>query len=212
MAATAVNPTRMELLRTKNRIKLAQKGHKLLKKKRDALIMQFFEAAKKARGVRQKLVGTMDTANKSLIKAKAITGAVEVESIADTTPEMPMLDIHLENVMGVRIPRIKLTKEKREQSYGFMFTSSQLDTAVKNFNKSKQEILDLVEMEETLRRLSDEITKTKRRVNALEYIMLPHLISTKKYIISKLEEMERENFFRLKVVKKKKEKAARKGK
>ena len=210
MAATSVNPTRMELLRTKNRIKLAQKGHKLLKKKRDALIMQFFETAKKARGVRQKLVETMDAANKSLIKAKAITGAVEVESIADTTPEMPELDIQLENVMGVRIPRIKLREEKREQAYGFMFTSTQLDTAVANFNKSKQEILDLVETEETLRRLSDEITKTKRRVNALEYIMLPNLIHTKKYITSKLEEMERENFFRLKVVKRKKEKEARK--
>ena len=209
MVTTSVNPTRMELLRTKNRIKLAQKGHKLLKKKRDALIMQFFETAKKARGVRQKLVETMDAANKSLIKAKAITGAVEVESIADTTPVMPELDIQLENVMGVRIPRIKLREEKREQAYSFMFTSTQLDVAVANFNKSKQEILDLVETEETLRRLSDEITKTKRRVNALEYIMIPNLVHTKKYITSKLEEMERENFFRLKVVKRKKEKEAR---
>lgn len=208
MAATAVNPTRMELLRTKNRIKLAAKGHKLLKKKRDALIMQFFETAKKARGVRQKLVETMDTANNSLIKAKAITGAIEVESIADTTPKMPELDIQLENVMGVRIPRIKLQEEKKAQSYGFMFTSSQLDTAVKNFNCSKQEILDLVEVEETLRRLSEEITKTKRRVNALEYIMIPNLIHTQKYIVAKLEEMERENFFRLKVVKRKKEKSS----
>ena len=206
MAVTAVNPTRMELLKIKNRIKLAAKGHKLLKKKRDALIMQFFETAKKARGVRQKLVETMETANNSLIKAKAITGAVEVESIADTTPEMPELDIVLENVMGVRIPRIKLREKKMEQSYGFMFTSSQLDTSVKNFNKSKQDILDLVEIEETLRRLSDEITKTKRRVNALEYIMIPNLIHTQKYIVAKLEEMERENFFRLKVVKRKKEK------
>ena len=168
--------------------------------------MQFFETAKKARGVRQNLVETMQTANKSLIKAKAITGAVEVESIADTTPEMPEVVIVLENVMGVRIPRIKLRERKKEQSYGFMFTSSHLDTAVANFNKSKQEILELVEVEETLRRLSEEITKTKRRVNALEYIMIPNLIHTQKYIVSKLEEMERENFFRLKVVKRKKEK------
>ncbi len=207
MAATSVNPTRMELLKIKKRIKLAAKGHNLLKKKRDALIMQFFETAKKARGVRQKLVTTMDTANNSLVRAKAITGAVEIESIASTTPEMPELETELENVMGVRIPKIKLKEKEKEQSYGFMFTSSQLDTAVKNFNRSKQEIIDLVEIEETLKRLSEEIVKTKRRVNALEYVMLPNLTNTKRHITAKLEEMERENFFRLKVIKKKKEKA-----
>ena len=206
MSQKAVNPTRMMLLRTKNRIKLAEKGHKLLKKKRDSLVMQFFEAAKKARGVRDNLASTMDEGFDSLIKAEAITGVLEVGSIADATPEMPDIELKLANVMGVRIPQIEFTQEEeKRRGYSLMFTSTHLDRAVDDFNQARNEILELVETEETLRRLSDEIVKTKRRVNALEYVMIPDLIRTRKYITSKLEEMERENFFRLKTVKKKKE-------
>ena len=206
MPQRAVNPTRMMLLRTKNRIKLAQKGHKLLRKKRDSLVMQFFEAAKKARGVRDNLASTMDSGFNSLIKEQAITGVLEVGSIAESIPEMPEIELKLANVMGVRIPKIEYTREdEKKRGYSLMFTSTHLDRAVDDFNQAKNEILELVETEETLKRLSDEIVKTKRRVNALEYVMIPELIRTQKYITAKLEEMERENFFRLKTVKKKKD-------
>lgn len=216
----AVHPTRMELLGMKKRIKLAEKGHRILREKRDALIMEFFKVVDKARTARVELVGTMRQSYGNLIRAEAIMGPTEVESIATSIRAVKDVNVRTENIMGIHVPKLELVEgqplketldkggaaaqvQTQAQAYSMASTSSTLDDTITDFNKALQQIILLVEAEETVRLLSDEIKKTKRRVNALEYVMLPRLKSTRKYIQMRLEELERENFFRLKTVKKK---------
>jgi len=203
-----IHPTRMELLGMKKKIKTAEKGHRLLKEKRDALIMKFFEIIDKARSVRSKLIDTIGHSYENLIKAESIMGPSNVESIAESIPGISELKLKPENIIGVSIPRLESVemggiRESIGVEYSPMTTSSVLDEAANDFGEVLQQIIQLVEKEEQVRRLSGEIKKTKRRVNALEYIMIPRLKNTKKYIQMRLEEIERENFFRLKVVKRK---------
>lgn len=200
-----VHPTRMELLEINKRITLARKGHKLLKEKRDSLVMEFFKIVDKGRDCRKKLIADMGFGYGNLIKAEALAGSAQIDSIASTMPEFGSINLRFSNVMGIKIPKIELEEESRKAEYNLISTSSKLDEAIHDFNKLLKQILNLVEAEETIRRLGDEIKKTKRRVNALEYIMIPRLENTQRYITMRLEEMERENFFRLKAVKKKKE-------
>ncbi|MFH0860128.1 MAG: V-type ATP synthase subunit D [Candidatus Altiarchaeota archaeon] len=202
-----VHPTRMELLGIKKRIKLAEKGHRLLKEKRDAIILRFFEIVSSARDARSGLVKTMGDAYPNLVRAEALSGLSNVGEAAAASPEMPPIRITMENIMGVQIPKVNFEERERLRSYDQVMTSPKLDEAYDDFNQSLRQITSLVEKEETVRRLSSEIRKTKRRVNALEYILLPRLGNTKKYIEMRLQEMERENFFRLKTVKKKKKQA-----
>jgi len=196
----------MELLEIKNKIKLATKGHKLLKEKRDSLIMEFFKVVDKARDSREKLSKKLDTAYKNLIISEAISSSENVEAIANAIPESGEILIEKSNIFGVEIPKIKfLKKDNAVSEYETTSTSSKLDEARRDFSEIFLDILKLVEAEESMRRLGEEIKLTKRRVNALEYILIPKLINTRKYIQNRLEELERENFFRLKMVKKKKE-------
>jgi len=206
-----VAPTRMELLEMNKKIKLAKKGHKLLKEKRDSLVTEFFGVVEKARGSRAMLSSTMNSAYPDLIKAEAIMGTANVEDIAGTIPEKGEINISSKNVMGVRIPQVNLTLNKHEYDEkirGSVYSSSKLYDASEKFDKAYDELIRLAETEETIRRLGEEIKKTKRRVNSLEYIMIPRLGATKRYITSRLEEMERESFFRLKMVKRKKQREA----
>ncbi len=205
-----ISPTRMELIEINKKIKLAKKGHKLLKEKRDSLVTEFFGIIDKAKGARASLAETMNSAYPDLITAEALSGTVNVESYAATSPEKGTLNISSRNIMGVRIPKIELVENKasQEKTYGSAFTSSKLDDAQEKFDKAYMDMIRLAETEETIRRLGEEIKKTKRRVNSLEYIMIPRLTNTKRYITSRLEEMERESFFRLKMVKRKKQKEA----
>jgi len=206
-AVSGVHPTRMELLKAKRKTKLAKKGHKLLKEKRDALIMEFFNVVKKAKGTRCELATTLTDGYDNLIKAESVIGSTEVHSIASTVEDEPQIEMKISNVMGVRIPRMTIANPERGGKYGLMFTTSKLDDSVKNFNTAVEQIVNLIEIEETIKRLSSEIKKTKRRVNSLEYVMVPRLEATQRYIRMRLEEMERENFFRLKTVKRKKMKS-----
>jgi V/A-type H+-transporting ATPase subunit D len=175
-----VSPTRMELLDMNRRIKLAKKGHKLLKQKRDSLVTEFFGIIEQARGGRTELVAAM---------SKGYT----------------------RNIMGVKIPKIEVIKKDVPAGTitGSAYTTTKLYESKKDFEKAYDDLVRLVEIEETVRRLGEEIKKTKRRVNSLEYIMMPRLGATKKYITSRLEEIERESFFRLKMVKRKKQRAAK---
>lgn len=197
----------MELLEINKKIKLAKKGHKLLKEKRDSLVTEFFGIIDKAKGARASLADTMNAAYPDLIQAEALSGTANVESIAVTSPEKGSLNISSRNIMGVRIPKIELVVNAaaQERTYGSVFTSAKLDDAQEKFDKAYTDMIRLAETEETIRRLGEEIKKTKRRVNSLEYIMIPRLTNTKRYITSRLEEMERESFFRLKMVKRKKQ-------
>ncbi|NCS91721.1 MAG: V-type ATP synthase subunit D [Candidatus Altiarchaeum hamiconexum] len=205
--AKQVSPTRMELLRIKQKIKLAQKGHSLLKKKRDALMMELFETAKNMKAIRPQIQKDIINGQETLIKAYAMAGPLEIKTIGDSAGEMPELNITYESVGGVKLPKIEIdSKNTGKIDYGVVMTSSSIDNSVDKFESIKRGLLSLIKIEEKIKRLAQEIIKTKRRVNSLEHILIPELLKTQKNIKAKLEEAERENFFRLKIVKKKSEK------
>ncbi|MFN3527616.1 MAG: V-type ATP synthase subunit D [Candidatus Altarchaeaceae archaeon] len=207
--AQQVSPTRMELLKIKQKIKLAKKGHELLKKKRDALSMHLYEVAKSMENVREEIFNEIREGYKTLIKAEALEGPLSIRSIADSSPQVPDINFKWKNIAGVRIPSdISILEEKNKEkiNYGTVLTSSALDNSIEKFTIVRDRIADLFRIEEAIIRLSKEIIKTKRRVNSLEYILIPRLEQTQRNIKAKLEEMAREDFFRLKMVKRKKSK------
>ncbi len=198
------NPTRMELLHTKARIKLGKTGHNLLKQKRDALILDFFKILKRARDLRGELNLKMKDAYKSLSVAHAYHTTFELESIAAGVEEDLGLEVKTRNVMGVRIPEITSTIQEHkygERGYSVIGTSAKIDDVVEKFGEVLRIVIVLAETETAIRRLIKEIEKTKRRVNALEFVVLPRLNKPKNEISFRLEEMERDAFVSLKVIK-----------
>lgn len=200
-----INPTRMELLKLKQREKLAVKGHSLLKEKRNALIMEFFNILERVKGSRDEVAVKLQEAYQDLTEAQIIMGDLSVKKAAMSVTESVDVDIDSRSVMGVVVPVVESEISQRtivERGYGFMDTSVKLDEAAKKFEESIQLIIELGEIEKTIMLLASEIESTKRRVNALEHIIIPRLENTVKYIEMRLEEMERENFVRLKMIKK----------
>jgi V/A-type H+-transporting ATPase subunit D len=200
-----INPTRMELLKLKDREKLAVKGHSLLKEKRNALIMEFFNILERVKGSREDVEETLKEAYKDLTAAQIVMGDLAVKKSAMSVKESIKIDIDSRSVMGVVVPVIDSEINERtmvERGYGFLDTSVKLDEAASKFEKSLRLIIELGEIEKTIILLAGEIESTKRRVNALEHIIIPKLENTVKYIEMRLEEMERENFVRLKMIKK----------
>ncbi len=201
-----VNPTRMELLNIKNRIRLADKGHKLLKQKRDVLIMEFFAILEQAKDIRGELNKQMSRSFNSLAIAEAYHGIFEVENAAMAVKKVPNVEIKVKNVMGVKIPDITgryVKKSVMERGYSFVGSSAKIDEASDAFETSLGTIIELAKTENALKKLIREIEKTKRRVNALEYVLLPRLKGQARFISMKLDEMERSEFFTLKMIKKK---------
>lgn len=199
-----VNPTRMELLKLKERVKLARKGHKLLKEKRDALVMELFDVIEEARGIRGNVERLLREAFEHLIIAESVMGVLTTQEAAMSVEESVGVDFANKNIMGVLVPLIEARREKKtviERGYELRETSAKLDEATDKFEDSIEPILKLAEIETSVKLLAEEIEKTKRRVNALEYIVIPRLENTTKYIEMRLDEMERENFFRLKRIK-----------
>ncbi len=199
-----VKPTRMELLKLRKRVILADKGYKLLKEKRDALISEFLIVIKEVRKRRKKVEAELASAFKSLVAARALLGSKTVKQLSSVTMRDCSLDVKTRNVMGVTVPVVNVPETTRkviERGYGFFDTSAQLDEAAYNFERSLKAIVELAEIEETVKRLAMEVEKTKRRVNALEYIVIPRLKATAKYIQMHLDEMARDSFLRLKKIK-----------
>lgn len=200
-----VNPTRMELLKLKDREKLAVKGHGLLKEKRNALIMEFFNILERVKGSRENVESKLAEAFEDLTAAQIIMGDLAVKKAAMSVKESIKVDIDSRSVMGVSVPLIEAETSNRnlvERGYGFVDTSAKIDEAARNFEESINLIIELAEIEKTIVLLAEEIESTKRRVNALEHIIIPRMENTVKYIEMRLEEMERENFVRLKMIKK----------
>ncbi|HDZ35526.1 MAG TPA: V-type ATP synthase subunit D [Thermococcus sp.] len=199
-----VKPTRMELLNLKRRISLAKKGHKLLKDKQDALVMEFFTIYDEALQLREELGRKMADAFRALQSAEIDVGTLRLKEIGLSVKPNREVEIKTRNVMGVPVPLIDADSFRRsvnERGYSFVSSSAKVDLAAEKFEEVLDLAVRLAEVEETLKRLAREIEVTKRRVNALEYIIIPRMEATVKFIKGRLDEMERENFFRLKRVK-----------
>ena len=205
MASTQVNPTRMELTRQKKKLVTATKGHKLLKDKRDELMRQFLDLVREKMALRERVEAGIREANKNFVVAKAGMS----EETLHTAMMAPKQGVYLEtgkkNIMSVDIPvfeyKTRTADENDIYSYGFAFTSSDLDDAVKSLADILPDMLKLAETEKACQLMSAEIEKTRRRVNALEHVIIPRAQANIKYITMKLDENERSTQIRLMKVK-----------
>ncbi len=205
-----VQPTRMELIKLRRRITMAKKGHALLKMKRDGLIMEFRTILEDAKRVIDEMVQRYRESQEKLALAMAADGVVAVKSIALSVDKEPSFTLKRKNIMGVVVPVIKrevVRKSVAERNYGIIGTTARIDEAVEAYEALIDAVLEVAEIETTLKRLIEEIERTKRRVNALEFRVIPSMEDAARYITFKLEEMDRENIIRLKKIKSKKEKA-----
>ncbi len=213
MASTfKVQPTRMELIKLRRRIKMAKRGYELLKMKRDSLITEFRNLLEDAKRIMGTMAEKYEKAMQKLALAIAVDGIITVRSIALSRQCEPTFVMHRKNIMGVVVPVIKreekIIKCCIEREYGVIGTTARIDEAVRAFEELVDSILEVAEIETTVRRLLEEIDRVKRRVNALEYRIIPGMEATAKFISFKLEEMDRENIIRLKKLKGKKAKRA----
>lgn len=208
-ASENIQPTRGELLKLKRRIDLAKRGHELLREKRDALVTEFFDNLDMLRGKREDVEEKLDRAYEALIDAKVSDGSLELEKSALASSGDIEIDVDSRNIMGVRVPIVEagegVERNVTERGYSLQETSSNIDVAAEKFEEALKDVLELAEAEEIVRRLAREIEKTKRRVNSLEYVLIPRLENNKEYIEMRLEEQEREDKFRMKRVKQKME-------
>ena len=198
-----IKPTRSELLKLKKQIRLAKGGYNLLKKKRDGLILEFFEVLKKAKSLREELVNEYRIALEKINIARTLEGDLKVKSIAMAIKDIPDIKLTTKNVMGVKVPKIEASEIKKafmERGYG-IYNSSAIDEAAAAYEKVVEKIILAAEVETSMRKLLNEIEKTKRRVNALEFAVIPSLDKQRAFIQLRLEEIERENIFRMKRIK-----------
>lgn len=205
MAKTHVNPTRMELTRLKKKLATATRGHKLLKDKRDELMRQFLELVRENKTLREKVEAGIMAANKNFVLARAGMQD-EVLNVALMAPKQEVyLETEKRNVMSVEIPifhyKTRTPDANDIYSYGYAFTSSDLDAAVKSLADLLPDMLRLAECEKSCQLMAAEIEKTRRRVNALEHVMIPEMQENIKYIVMKLDENERSTQIRLMKVK-----------
>jgi V/A-type H+-transporting ATPase subunit D len=200
-----VNPTRMELIKKNAQIKLAEQGRDLLRQKMDALIQEFFHILESVSKSRETLEIVADLAQHSLLTALAVDDSVTLKSASFATRKGLLLDIKGKNIMGVPVPVIekkRILKSVLERGYSIIGVSGRIDEAAEKFEMELDLIIGLAETETALKRLGGEIQMTRRRVNALEQVLIPELKKQAKYIENTIDEREREDLFRLKKVKK----------
>jgi len=205
LAILNVNPTRMELTNLKRKLVTARRGHKLLKDKRDELMRRFLDLVRENKKLRIEVEEGIKQANAAMSVARCVISDKALD-VALMLPTQEMsLDVGEKNVMSVMIPvfdvRFKTADENDIYSYGFAETSGDLDTAVKALSDIMPKMIRLAEIEKSCRLMADEIEKTRRRVNALEHVMIPQYEETIKYISMKLDENERSTTTRLMKVK-----------
>ena len=205
MASTQVNPTRMELTKQKKKLVTAVKGHKLLKDKRDELMRQFLDLARENMALRLKVEEGIKEANKNFVIAKAGMSEQTLNTALMAPKQEVYLDTGKRNVMSVDIPVFQSQTRTADAndiySYGFAFTSGDLDGAVKSLADILPDMLKLAEIEKSCQLMASEIEKTRRRVNALEHVIIPETQQNIKYITMKLDESERSTQIRLMKVK-----------
>ena len=196
-----IRPTRLEYIRTKRRIIVAKKGLKLLKLKRQALILEFFNASKTVAALRSGLQAELVKGYQAIRMAEMLAGAMRLENEAMKIPQLNKLQITPKNVMGVRIPKIEGGKSNQALTEHLLELPPSINEAIKAFHNVHKMVLDVAEKETTLRKLLLEIEKTKRKSNAIENVFIPRLQAAIKFIIFRLDEMERDTFMMLKTVK-----------
>ncbi|MBI2076661.1 MAG: V-type ATP synthase subunit D [Candidatus Aenigmarchaeota archaeon] len=202
--AIQVKPTRSELIALRKKIRLAASGHKLLKKKRDGLILEFFNVLKDAKKVRAEINQKYNIAYGRMIEAMALDGVAEIKNIALALKQKPSVEIEVRNIMGVNVPKIKSAAVKKtllERGYGLLSSSIRIEEMVKAYEDLLESVILAAEVETKLRKILADIERTKRRVNSLEYLVIPRLTEQSRFISFRLEEMDRENIFRMKKIK-----------
>jgi len=210
MPVREIQPTRSELLEVTKKITLTTNGHKILKLKRDGLILEFFKILDQAKDLRVEIAKRYKVAQERIAIANAVDGAIAVRSAAYALSTHPEIKLRSRNLMGVVVPDIKSSRivaPLDERGYGIIGTSPRIDEATDAYEKLVETIVKAAELETTMKKLLDEIERTKRRVNALEFKVLPELQEVERFIRFRLEEMERDNTFRLKRIKGKSAKA-----
>ena len=205
MAGTQVNPTRMELTRLKKKLVTAVRGHKLLKDKRDELMRQFLDKVRENKALREEVETALVSANQNFMLARAGMPD-EMLNTALLAPKQELtISAGTQNVMSVEIPDFDFKTRTPDQndmySYGFAFTTGDLDDAILSLSEVFPKMLKLAEVEKSCQLMAAEIEKTRRRVNALEHVMIPELQTNIKYITMKLDEIERSTQIRLMKVK-----------
>lgn len=208
MATTEVKPTRSELLEVKRKIKLTQSGYKILKMKRDGLILEFFKILEEAKQAREEASKQHEVAMRKINVAMAVDGIISVKSAAYAHKTHPEISVRSKNVMGLVVPEIEANSVKstiEERGYGIVGTSTYINEATEAFEELVETLTKAAEIETTLKKLLNEIEGTKRRVNALEFKVIPELQEAEAFIELRLEEMERDNLFSLKHLKDKAE-------
>ena len=205
MPAINVNPTRQELTRLKGRLRTSIRGHKLLKDKRDELMKQFMDVVRENRALRQKVEAALMKAHGSFTVASAVMSSEMLEQSLLYPKQSVELDMSFQNVMSVNVPEYHFKTKSDDAGeiypYGFATTSGERDDAVNALAGVFQDMLRLAQIEKTSQLLAEEIEKTRRRVNALEYVKIPQMQEAIKYITMKLDENERASTIRLMKVK-----------
>ena len=205
MPAITVNPTRMELTRLKGKLRTAQRGHKLLKDKRDELMKRFLDTVREVRALRAQVEEELMRVHGSFTVASALMSGAAMEQALMYPKQSVELDMSFRNVMSVNVPTYTYKTRTSDTSdifpYGFATTSGELDSAVEALGDVFQSMLKLAQIEKTAQLLAEEIEKTRRRVNALEYVMIPNTQEAIRYITMKLDENDRSTTTRLMKVK-----------
>lgn len=205
MAMINVNPTRMELTKIKKRLKVARRGHKLLKDKRDALIKIFLEVARQNKDLREDIEERLVKMYKDFLIARSVMSNQSFETALAIPNQEVAVGLMHKNIMSVNVPEYVFDKESFDNPniypYGFVNSSGELDSAIGVLSEIFPKLILLGQVEKTVHLLAEEIEKTRRRVNALEYVLIPELTETIKRIKMKLDEVERGNLTRLMKVK-----------
>lgn len=199
-----MSPTKGNLIKAKNTLSLSKQGYELLDKKRNILTMEMISLISKAKLVQSRIDSTFKDAYYALQAANITLGISNIDQLGYTFPEDDSVSVRTKSIMGVDIPMVDFQKKAPEPQYGFSRTSSALDEAYQKFNEVKALTAELAEVETAVYRLAVNVIKTKKRANALKNIIIPKYKEMVKYIQEYIEEKERENFSRLKVIKNRK--------
>ena len=198
MAAIQAKPTRMELSNLKKRRQVAVRGHKMMKDKRDELVRRFIVYARRNKELRDEVEQKLSAAMRSFVLARASMSSAEIEEALMYPARAASVDAQTTSVLSIPVPKLAMeTQEGYSYPYGYATTSAELDAAVQQLAESLPLLLELAEVEKACSRLADEIEKTRRRVNALEYVMIPQFNETIRSLQMKLEENDRQNTTRL---------------